>query len=45
MMVCGDGHIIILHCVLFCSTGLLFKISLSLTEVIKKWVFRVKINT
>ena len=38
-----SGHIIILHC-LFCSS-LLFKISLSQTEVIKKWVFRVKINT
>ena len=37
MMVCGNGHIVILHYALFfCS--LLFKISLSQTEVIKKWV-------
>ena len=35
MMVCGDGHIIILHCAPFCGS-MLFKIILSLTEVIKK---------
>ena len=34
-MICGDGHIIILHCELFCSS-LLFKISLSQTQVIQK---------
>ena len=44
MMVCGDEHMIILHCTLSCGS-LLFKISLSRNDVIKKWVVRVKINT
>ena len=42
MMVCGDGHIIILHCAPLCSTGLLFKISLSQTEVIKNGFSELK---
>ena len=34
MMVCGNGHIIILHCALFCGS-LLFKISISQTDHMK----------
>ena len=40
-MVCGDGHIIILHCALFCSS-LLFKISYLQTEVVKNGFSELK---